>query len=78
MAQTQPVPVHTPDELLAGVRRLMETADPVVLPAAVLESITALEAFVHQHVFAAIRERLDSLLVTWLEEKTRMDFGSRL
>jgi len=78
MVQTQPVPVHTPDELLAGARRLMETADPVVLRAAVLESITALEAFVHQRVFAGIREGLDPLLVTWLEEKTRKDFDSRL
>lgn len=56
----------------------MEAQDPVVLRAAVLEAITALEAFVHQRVFAALRERLDPLLVTWLEEKTKMDFDSRL
>ena len=56
----------------------MEVADPVVLRAAVLESITDLDAFVHQRGFAALRERLDPLLVTWLEDKTRMDFDSRL
>ena len=73
-----PSPVHTPDELLTGARRLLESGDPIVLRAAVLEAITALESFVHQRVFAALRERIDPLLVKWLEDKTKMDFDSRL
>jgi hypothetical protein len=78
MPRHSSAPVHTPDELLVGARRLLETDDPVVRRAAVLEAITALEAFVHQQVFAVLRERLDPLLVKWLEDKTRMDFDSRL
>jgi hypothetical protein len=46
--------------------------------AVVLEAITALEAFVHQIVFDSLKSRLDPLLTKWLEEKTRMDFDSRL
>lgn len=78
MPRLPTTPVHTPDELLAGAKHLMESADPVVLRAVVLESITALETFVHQRVFAALRERLDPLLVRWLEDRTRMDFDARL
>jgi hypothetical protein len=70
--------VHTPDELLAGARRLLALADPVTRRAAVLEAITALEAFVQHRVFAALNDKLDPLLVRWLEEKTKMDFDSRL
>lgn len=71
-------PVHTPDELLSGARRLLDASDPVMFRAAVLEAITALESFVHSRVFTALEERLDPLLVKWLESKTRMDFDSRL
>lgn len=78
MPRTPSAPVHTPDELLAGARHLLESGDPVMLRAVVLEAISALEAFVHQRVFAALRDKLDPLLVNWLEEKTRMDFESRL
>jgi hypothetical protein len=46
--------------------------------AVVLEAITSLEAFVGDRVFSLLREQLDPLLMTWLENKTRMDFDSRL
>jgi hypothetical protein len=78
MARQQNALVHTPEELLSGARRLMEADDPIILRAAVLEAITALEAFVHKNVFSVLRERIDPLLVKWLEDKTRMDFDSRL
>lgn len=70
--------LHTPDELLAGARQLLGLSGSVAFRAVVLESITALEAFVQQRVFAALSDKLDPLLVEWLENKTRMDFDSRL
>jgi len=73
-----PADLHTPEELLAGATALLANTDPQVTRAAVLEAITALEAFVHQTVFAVLKNRLDPLLTTWLEERTRMDFDSRL
>ena len=46
--------------------------------AAVLEAITALEAFVHKTVFGLLERTYDPLLVTWLKARTQSDFESRL
>lgn len=76
-----PVPtaeLHTPDELLANAKAMYDSGDEKLFRGAILESITALEAFVHRTVFISLQVKLDPLLVTWLEEKTRMDFDSRL
>lgn len=76
-----PIPtaeLHTPEELLDGAEVLFASANPKVMRAAVLEAITALEAFVQDVVFSVLRNKLDPLLVQWLEEKTKMDFDSRL
>ena len=72
------VDLHTPEELLDGAEVLYASANPKMMRAAVLESITALEAFLYKTVFSALKEKLDPLLVKWLEDKTRMDFESRL
>ncbi|MCX6998781.1 MAG: hypothetical protein NT106_00545 [Candidatus Sumerlaeota bacterium] len=70
--------LHTPDELLATAVCLLSSGDPHVRRAVVLEAITALEAFVHRTVFSILNRTIDPLLVKWLDEKTRMDFDSRL
>jgi hypothetical protein len=70
--------LHTPDELLANATAMYTSGDPKLFRGAILESIAALESFVHQTVFSSLRGKLDSELVTWLEDKTRMDFDSRL
>jgi hypothetical protein len=70
--------IHRPEELLAVARHLLETSDPKVMRAVVLEAITALEAFVDQTVFEALRRRLDPALVDCLQDKTKMDFDARL
>lgn len=70
--------IHTPEELLDGAEVLFASANPKMMRAAVLEAIAALEAFVQDVVFTALRGKLDPLLVQWLEEKTRIDFDSRL
>ncbi|AOS45457.1 hypothetical protein Verru16b_02538 [Lacunisphaera limnophila] len=70
--------LHTPDELLANASAMYASGDPKLFRGAILESITALEAFVQRTVFRSLEGRLDPLLVKWLEEKTRMDFDSRL
>lgn len=51
---------------------------PKATRAAILESIAALESFVQGVVFPALRNKIDPLLVKWLEDKSRMDFDSRL
>lgn len=70
--------ISTPDELLANAERFYRSNDPNMMRAAVLEAMAALETFVHRKVFSALEAKLDPLLVRWLEEKTRMDFDSRL
>jgi hypothetical protein len=63
---------------LAGAEVLAANPDPRMLRPAVLEAVTALETFVHNIVFDLLSHKIDPLLVTWLREKTRMDFDSRL
>jgi hypothetical protein len=70
--------LHTPDELLTNASAMYASGDSKLFRGAILESITALEAFVQRTVFRSFEGRLDPLLVKWLEEKTRMDFDSRL
>ena len=73
-----PANLHTPEELLGNAEALFAADNPKMLRASVLEAITALEAYVQETVFTALEGKLDSLLVTWLQDKTKMDFDSRL
>ena len=43
-----------------------------------LESITFLEAFVHNKVFAVLEETMDPRFVKWLKKKTSSEFDTRL
>ena len=70
--------LHTPEELLDNAETLLASSNPKMMRAAVLEAITALEAYVQSVVFSVLGTKLDSLLVQWLEDKTKMDFDSRL
>lgn len=70
--------LHSPEELLATAEALVALADPQMYRAAVLEAITALEAYVSGTVFERLELLLDPLLVRWLRDRTRMDFDSRL
>ncbi|MHB1317748.1 MAG: nuclease-related domain-containing protein [Anaerolineae bacterium] len=70
--------LHTPEELLANAEYLLAMHDPKTTRAAVLEAVTALEAYVRDVVFSVLPHRIDPLLVKWLEDKTKMDFQCRL
>nr|MBA3691953.1 hypothetical protein [Acidobacteriota bacterium] len=70
--------IHTPEELLDNAETLFATGNAKMMRAAVLEAITSLEAFVQTTVFSALNNKLDPLLVQWLQDKTKMDFDSRL
>ncbi|HRI88715.1 MAG TPA: hypothetical protein PKY38_12070 [Opitutaceae bacterium] len=73
-----PAELHTPDELLANATAMYESDDIKLFRPAILEAITALESFVQRTVFDSLAGKLDPRLVKWLDEKTRMDFDSRL
>jgi hypothetical protein len=70
----------TPAELLETAERLFAEGDGnrSIYRVAVLEAITALEANVRDKVFSALQARVGDDLTKWLEEKTRMDFDTRL
>lgn len=70
--------LHTPDELLENAEAMLASKNPKMLRGAILEAITALEAYVQETIFANLENKLDPLLVKWLEEKTKMDFDTRL
>lgn len=70
--------LHTPDELLENAEAMLALKNPKMLRGAILEAITALEAYVQETIFANLENKLDPLLVKWLEEKTKMDFDTRL
>jgi len=69
---------HSPEELLAGAESLLLSSDPQVMRAVVLESITALEAFVEKTIFKLLEKNIEPKLVALLKKKTKMDFDSRL
>jgi hypothetical protein len=70
--------LHTPSELLVAAHKLFDAGDVHLLRPAVLEAMTCLESYVQAVVFKALSNKLDPLLVKWLEDKTRMDFDTRL
>jgi hypothetical protein len=69
---------HTPEELLETSRDLVASGNSRFYRGAALEALAALEAFVNRTVFPAFTERFSPELSKFLEEKTRMDFDSRL
>lgn len=81
---SKPTPIEgdsfSPAELLATSEALMTSGanDWTMYRAAVLEAITALETSVQTIILPGLRRRLGSELAKWIEEKTRMDFDSRL
>lgn len=70
--------IHTPDELLSIADNFINTKNPEMYRAAVLEAITALEYFVQIKVFGILEKKMDKLLVDWLKERTNSDFETRL
>ena len=72
------VDLYGPRDLLRNAKFLLDSRDPKVMRAVVLESMTALEVYVHTKVFKILEEMLDIEFVEWLKKKTRLDFHSRL
>lgn len=70
--------LHSPEELLIVADTLLLSEKPELMRAVVLESITALEAYVHEVVFSNLEQKLPIDLVDLLKTKTQMDFDSRL
>jgi hypothetical protein len=69
---------HSPEELLATAKELMLANNPKIYRGAILEALAALESFVHRTVFPALAARYSTDFSKWLEDKTKMDFDSRL
>lgn len=69
---------HSPSDLLSGAESLLATNDPHFNRAAVLEAVSALEAYVGTVIFDALENNFDASLVNLLKAKTKMDFDSRM
>jgi hypothetical protein len=70
----------TPAELLETAEKLFAEGDEnrSVYRVSILEAITALESNVRDKVFPSLQAKVGDDLTKWLEEKTRMDFETRL
>lgn len=68
----------TPAELLETAEKLFSAGDANMYRAAILEAVTALEANVRDKAFPVLREKLGEDMCKWLEDKTRMDFETRI
>jgi hypothetical protein len=73
-----PAILHTPGQLLDTARELLHSGNPKYYRGAVLEALASLEAFIQLTVFPSLRRQFPAQFSTWLEDKTRMDFESRL
>ena len=78
MPENESAKLHTPNELLLGAEKLLNTHEPKFMRSVILESLAALEAYVQITVFTLLDKKMDPLFVKWLKDKTRMDFDSRL
>lgn len=76
--QTPKADLHTPDELMLRAVELLETNDPRLRRAVVIEAMTALEAYVAATVFPLLAAKVGDPLSKLIEAKTRMDFETRL
>jgi len=72
------VDLYGPGDLLRNAKHLLDSRDPKVMRAVVLESMTALEVYVHTKIFKFLEKILDTEFVEWLRKKTNLDFHSRL
>jgi len=72
------VELYGPEDLLRNAKYLLEMNDPRFMRPVVLESITALEVYIHTKIFKILELRFDPEFVAWLREKTKYNFNSRL
>ena len=76
--ELKPAELLRPEDLLENAKFLLELRESKAIRAVVLESMTALEVYVHNKVFKILETRLDPMFVKWLKEKTDMNFDDRL
>lgn len=67
-----------PDELLENAKYLLDLQQKEAFRGVVLESMTALEVYVHNKVFRLLEQKYDPAFVKWLKERTDLNFDYRL
>jgi hypothetical protein len=70
--------IHTPAEILDNAYSLLKSDKPEFMRSVVLESLSALEAYVQDTIFPLLESKMDLLFVKWLKDKTKSDFDSRM
>jgi|GEM_PF-1846663 len=68
----------TPAELLETAEELFKMGNSKMYRASILEAISALESYVANEIMGKLEEHVGKELAIWLNEKTRLDFDSRL
>lgn len=64
--ELKPSELLRPEDLLENAKYLLELREPKAIRAVVLESMTALEVYVHNKVFKVLEAKLDPKFVKWL------------
>lgn len=70
--------MYGPEDLLKNAKYLLDTNDLRFMRPVILESMTALEVYIHTKIFKILELRFDPEFVAWLREKTKFNFNSRL
>ena len=77
-AQLSPTELLRPEDLLENARYLLELGQQKAIRSVILESMTALEIYVHNKVFKILEIKYDLAFVKWLKDKTNFNFDDRL
>jgi len=73
-----PAVLLRPEDLLENAKYLLELGERKAIRSVILESMTALEVYVHNKVFNILETKYDAAFVKWLKAKTRFNFDDRL
>lgn len=76
--ELKPAELLGPEDLLENARYLLELREQKTIRSVILESMTALEVYVHNKVFKILEIKYDPAFVKWLKERTDFNFDDRL
>jgi hypothetical protein len=74
----RPSELLRPEDLLRNAKYLLDLRQQETIRSVILESMTALEVYIHNKVFQVLDLECDKIFVKWLKEKTNLNFDDRL
>lgn len=76
--ELSPTELLRPEDLLENAKYLLELRQQKAIRSVILESMTALEVYIHNKVFQILEIEYDRVFAKWLKDKTNLNFDDRL